>query len=205
MPVTYCPCPRPILKRPLPPSALEACPPTPHDEHQQFLAIDPSILQPLVRFPPQPALVSSTHPVYSAAAYDRTPIIVSPNQCALPARGCPGRTYALSDAATYAHERARQRYATAQASNQRDHNTARERQRSKPLYARAPMSAGESSESDGEVTPLATSPLTQAPALPPLIPDLSSESEESDGFTSPPLEFGEHHCLDASAHRGGLT
>lgn len=73
MPVTYCPCPRPILKRPLPPSALEACPPTPHDEHQQFLAIDPSVLQPLVRFPPQPALVSSTHPVYSAAAYDRTP------------------------------------------------------------------------------------------------------------------------------------
>lgn len=45
-----------------------------------------------VHFPPH-AILASTHIAYSADAYDRSPIAVMPNECALPARGCPGRTY----------------------------------------------------------------------------------------------------------------
>lgn len=72
---------------------------------------------------------------------------------------------------------------------QKEH--ARERQRGKHLHSRAGPSYDEcGSSDDGEATPIA-SPLQQVPVLPPLVPDLSSESEESDGFTSPPPEFGE--------------
>lgn len=46
-----------------------------------------------VHFPSHPHSLSSTHDAYSASAYDRSPILVAPNVCALPARGCPGQTY----------------------------------------------------------------------------------------------------------------
>jgi hypothetical protein len=49
-----------------------------------------------VHFPPSPTL-TRTFAVYSAASYDRSPIVVGPNTCALPERGCPGRTYTLED------------------------------------------------------------------------------------------------------------
>ncbi|KAI0688128.1 hypothetical protein BC835DRAFT_1230907, partial [Cytidiella melzeri] len=45
------------------------------------------ILSPHVHFPPTPSMVASTHPVHSPQTYDRKPIIVSPNYCALPERG----------------------------------------------------------------------------------------------------------------------
>ncbi|KAI6022908.1 hypothetical protein BKA83DRAFT_4270582 [Pisolithus microcarpus] len=46
---------------------------------------------PAVHFPPSPALtrVYAAHP---SSAYDRSPIVVSPNTCALPERGCPARS-----------------------------------------------------------------------------------------------------------------
>lgn len=51
-----------------------------------------------VHFPPSTSL-THTFSAYSAAAYDRSPIVVSPNTCALPERGCPGRTYTLEESA----------------------------------------------------------------------------------------------------------
>lgn len=54
----------------------------------------PPSLRPLnsphVHFPPTPTL-TSTHTTHSPFAYDRAPIVVSPNICALPERG--GRMY----------------------------------------------------------------------------------------------------------------
>ena len=45
-----------------------------------------------VHFPPSPTL-TRTFSARSPSTYDRSPIVVLPNICALPARGCPGRTY----------------------------------------------------------------------------------------------------------------
>jgi hypothetical protein len=49
-----------------------------------------------VSFPPSPAMVTATHVVLSRQEYDRSPLVVMPNDLALPERGCPGRTYTLS-------------------------------------------------------------------------------------------------------------
>jgi len=49
-----------------------------------------------VHFPPSPTL-TSTHVVDPPRLYDRSPIIVAENSCAMPQRGCPGRTYATVD------------------------------------------------------------------------------------------------------------
>ncbi|KAG6841795.1 hypothetical protein C0991_006679 [Blastosporella zonata] len=105
-----------------------------------------------VHFPPSPSLTTHTFTAYSSAAYDRSPIQVSPNSCALPERGCPGRTYTLDE----------------QPSPIREHHRYYS---SRGLHPRA------MAKRDAERS------LAQCP---PLIPDLSSESDESDGFTSPP-------------------
>ncbi|KAG6836496.1 hypothetical protein H0H93_007525 [Arthromyces matolae] len=116
--------PRPILKR----SAQSL----PHTQHA-------------VHFPPSPSLTTHTFVAYSATAYDRSPIQVSPNSCALPERGCPGRTYTLDDPA------------------------------GRGLHPRA----------------LAKQRLDHIPPPPPLIPDLSSESDDSDNaLHSPPDVLG---------------
>lgn len=69
------PTPRPILKRN--PSTLDR-------ERKQAV----------VHFPPSP-IISKTFMAHSPSTYDRSPIVVVPNSCALPERGCPGRTYTL--------------------------------------------------------------------------------------------------------------
>ncbi|KAG5353060.1 hypothetical protein C0989_010867 [Termitomyces sp. Mn162] len=120
---------RPILKRPAPFGGA------------------PSSPQLAVHFPPSPSLTTHTFAAYSAAAYDRSPIQVSPNSCALPERGCPGRTYTLDESAS--HEPASRRYHS-----------------SRGLHPRALKPRPE-------------------PPMPSLIPDLSSESDESDAFSSP--------------------
>jgi len=78
---SYTMSPRPILKA----SKLDGFIPPRHY---------PQNVQPQhsVHFPPSPAL-TRTFMAHSASIYDRSPIIVSPNDCALPERGCPGRTY----------------------------------------------------------------------------------------------------------------
>jgi hypothetical protein len=69
------PSPRPILKRN--PSTMDR-------ERKQAV----------VHFPPSP-IISKTFMAHSPSTYDRSPIVVAPNTCALPERGCPGRTYTL--------------------------------------------------------------------------------------------------------------
>ena len=49
-----------------------------------------------VHFPPTPEIVVATHEAHPASVYDRAPIQVSPNMCALPRRG--ERVYTLFDA-----------------------------------------------------------------------------------------------------------
>ncbi|KAL6299194.1 hypothetical protein BKA93DRAFT_613291 [Sparassis latifolia] len=159
MPPSYSPCPRPCLKRP----SQDRCasPLSPRDESTQLLAIDPGILHPLVHFAPSTEL-ASTHSAYSAAVYDRSPIVVLPNRCALPERGCPGRTYNVGDGTAP--------------------STSRQRQRSPAARHRHPRAKDldlPEDEDDDDLTPR-TSPLAHAYALPPLVPDLSSESDESD-------------------------
>ncbi|TFK71538.1 hypothetical protein BDN72DRAFT_837423 [Pluteus cervinus] len=132
--------PRPILKR------TTTSHPTSHGVH----------------FPPVQAL-TSTYSVYSAAAYDRSPIVVAPNSCTLPERGCPGRTYTLDDpgAPTPSNPRQPQR---------RNHG--------KVLHPRALANAKAYGVDVSCYNP------------PPLIPDISSsssESDESDSFA--PLDF----------------
>lgn len=67
--------PRPILKR-------------------NSSSLDRERKQAVVHFPPSP-IISKTFVAHSPSAYDRSPIVVVPNTCALPERGCPGRTYTL--------------------------------------------------------------------------------------------------------------
>ncbi|KAF8598508.1 hypothetical protein BDV93DRAFT_526693, partial [Ceratobasidium sp. AG-I] len=43
-----------------------------------------------VHFPTAKRELVKTRVTHSPASYDRSPIVVQPNSCALPARGCPG-------------------------------------------------------------------------------------------------------------------
>ncbi|TDL26408.1 hypothetical protein BD410DRAFT_520045 [Rickenella mellea] len=117
---------------------------------------------PSVHFPPSPAL-TQTYPTHSVSAYDRHPIVVSPNDCALPERGCPGRTYD-------GHKPSKQPIKRRDGST--IHPRALECPRQPPL-----------GERKASHRPMAAS-------VPPLVPDLSSssESDESDGLVSPPPE-----------------
>ncbi|KAF5353517.1 hypothetical protein D9756_007857 [Leucocoprinus leucothites] len=101
-----------------------------------------------VHFPPSPSL-TRTFVAHSPAAYDRSPIVVGPNICALPERG--GRTYVLDEQSSPTSSRRRS-----------------------------------SSKSGRVLHPRAIR--DNIPSMPSLIPDLSSESDESDGFPSPHLE-----------------
>jgi len=130
-----------------------------------------------VHFPP-PTTLTRTFSAYSPSLYDRSPIVVSPNSCALPERGCPGRTYTLDDPNSHLS-----RTSWTPAANKGRH-----------LHPRAVPSAyrdsspnvDEAADEDDDEEQL--TPTSTYPVLPPLIPDLSSESDESDGFTSPPSE-----------------
>lgn len=121
-----------------------------------------------VHFPPPPSL-TCTFSAYSSVAYDRSPIVVSPNNCALPERGCPGRTYTLEESAAQQPSRgisyARDFHPRALAFASRS---------SSPRSTRTPIDAAVNERS------------SYYPSLPQLIPDLSSESDESDGFSSTP-------------------
>lgn len=84
--------PRPILKRPVATAEV----PVPRTESKQLLHIDPGLFQSIVRFPSSSSL-TCTFLVHSPSTYDRSPIVVTPNQLALPERDCPGKTYLPGD------------------------------------------------------------------------------------------------------------
>ncbi|GLB44163.1 hypothetical protein LshimejAT787_1600930 [Lyophyllum shimeji] len=129
-----------------------------------------------VHFPPSPSLTTHTFSVYSAAAYDRSPIVVSPNTCALPERGCPGRTYNLEEQTSPTLKR-------------------RHPSRGRDLHPRA-LACSPTFQQREDVERASSS----CSLPPPLIPDLSSESDESDGFSSPPTD-----PYTPSTHVHGLT
>lgn len=123
----------------------------------------------VVHFPPSHTL-TRTYSAYPPSTYDRSPIVVAPNTCALPERGCPGRTYTLDE----------DRPARSSSPPKRS-------QHGIHLHPRAvfnhqshvsPSKLGDFD--DGSQC----APWRSSPTQPPLIPDLSSGSDENDG--SPP-------------------
>jgi hypothetical protein len=140
--------PRPILKRS--PSSSYA-----NDAELPFYGIQ------AVHFPPSPSL-SRFYTAHPSSAYDRSPIQVSPNSCALPERGCPGRTYTLDE---------------------RNPSTSQYPVNFTPVRPGGHLHPRALSQRQAQ------SAQNTFPHCPPLIPDLSSESEESDGFISPPPEY----------------
>ncbi|KAI6124261.1 hypothetical protein EV401DRAFT_2068952 [Pisolithus croceorrhizus] len=72
--------PRPILK-----PRLELPTQEPPVEPFPFAACPSLLRTPHVHFPPTPTL-TSTFTTHSSSAYDRTPVVVAPNTCALPGR-----------------------------------------------------------------------------------------------------------------------
>ncbi|KAI0731724.1 hypothetical protein BC629DRAFT_638035 [Irpex lacteus] len=170
MPPTFCPCNKPILKRPSAPSSLP--PPTTTADEDSFglLHIDPSVLgQPTVRFPPTPALVTRTFLAHPSTEYDRTPIVVAPNACKLPARGCPGRTYLPSSPSS----------SPSHSSSSYGHSNfnGQERERGRRGRGRSPATRRTHASS------------TTGVALPPLVPDLTSSSSDDDDSDRLPNPF----------------
>lgn len=148
--------PRSILKQHYVPDQVYSPPRSPDKLHA-------------VHFPPSPTL-TRVYVAHSSTAYDRSPIVVLPNACALPQRGCPGRTYTLDDEPPKRSSPSKRRPINGNHSHPR---AASNRTSSPPRPV----------EDDPIHVPMRASSLVP----PPLIPDLSSESDESDGFiTLPP-------------------
>ena len=163
---------RPCLKH-----STDLDPPAPTNSPLPF-ALCSSALGPRVHFPPTPVLCQ-THLTHSAASYDRAPIVVLPNACALPERN--GRTYTPSNDESCAT--ARKRRSTHATTSQ-----------GATLHPQAFTTSPTTSSSPK------TSILDPAKRLPSLVPDLSScsESDESDVSSTPPVpthfpSMGYHH------------
>lgn len=128
-----------------------------------------------VHFPPLPTqLVSATFYAYPAAYYDRTPVAVAPNECALPRRNCPDRTYVLCDREarllTQVDADKEQKYHADESTPRPYSSQQRLDYFSSPTYT------------------LTASPYYSAP--PRTVPDLTwSESEDSDALISPPVDL----------------
>ncbi|KAF5381919.1 hypothetical protein D9757_007559 [Collybiopsis confluens] len=133
--------PRPILKR----SSS-----SPHENNSEL----PFYGVQTVHFPPSPSL-SRFYSAHPSSIYDRSPLVVSPNACALPERGCPGRTYDADERFSF--------------TSVNISTTPRGGHRHPRAFS-------------------GSAPQQNLPPCPPLVLDLSSESEESDGLISPPPE-----------------
>lgn len=156
--------PRPILKRTSASADRAPNSSNPHPHHA-------------VHFPATSCPTTHTYPVYSSTAYDRSPIVVSQNTCALPARGCPGRTYTIDERESATLRRQ-------QFGGREPHPRA---------FASSRADAGRHSTSSYSLPP-------------PLVPDLSSESDESDGFSSSSFnEPSMHYASYAPPDMHGLV
>ncbi|KAH7886364.1 hypothetical protein F5I97DRAFT_1778995, partial [Phlebopus sp. FC_14] len=153
--------PRPILKHH----------PNLSDQHHllhpspfPFAACSTVLLSPHVHFPPTPTL-TSTFTTHSPTSYDRTPLVVAPNNCALPGR----------HEREFTEGRTRAEY---ESLSSRSRSSRREEMKGSYFHPRA-------YEACYPPPPFSSRP-------PPLIPDsfhydVSSESDDSDGLiTTPP-------------------
>lgn len=130
-------------------------------------ALSSSVLGPRVHFPPATGLCQ-THLTHSASNYDRAPIVVLPNVCALPARN--ERTYVPSGECPKKHRSAQ--VATAYGAELHPHAFAEP--------AKVQVAAA------GSIPAVPVSPPDPAGLVPPLVADLSSsESDESDVSNTP--------------------
>ncbi|KAF8481701.1 hypothetical protein DFH94DRAFT_793031 [Russula ochroleuca] len=163
---------RPCLKQqqhstdPNDPSAAQ--PPPPAQNTPFPFALSSSVLGPRVHFPPAPGLCQ-THFTHSASIYDRAPIVVPPNACALPARN--ERTYTPSGESLCAAKKRRSASARATAHGATLH----------------PHAFAESAQAhaQAQAQAAASDPAGRMPAL---VPDFSSsESDESDVSSTPPI------------------
>jgi hypothetical protein len=138
-----------------------------------------------VHFPPSPSL-TSTVLAHSPSSYDRTPIEVEENACALPERGCPGRTYTLQEAERVSL--GRHNLGSLSLAAGRD------------LHPRALQKARDTASIFGPSDARTSQPSYQAGiTLPPLISDVSSsETEDSDGLASPPQEWNSRYASHGS-------
>ncbi|KAF8989728.1 hypothetical protein BDQ17DRAFT_161958 [Cyathus striatus] len=149
--------PRPILKSLPPLNEALASSPLP-------LASCPRILH--VHFPPTPAL-TTTETTHSPFTYDRAPIIVSPNACALPERG--GRVYFDTIAKRELEKEPKGSYFHPRAFEASEYERAID-------------------DCTSQSPPSRTFREVSCDSPPPsLTPDMSSESDESDICLSPPL------------------
>ena len=82
------PYPRPILKR-FGASSDDSDSPNFHEGGLSRMSARTN----KVHFPNHPDALTRMHLAHSPDDYDRSPIRIKPNACALPERGCPGRTY----------------------------------------------------------------------------------------------------------------
>jgi hypothetical protein len=130
---------------------------------------------PRVHFPPAPGLCQ-THLTHSPSIYDRAPIVVLPNACALPARNertyTPSGEYAPSSSHPQSSHR-KHRSSASQGAALHPHAFRDALPSSDP----APAAVGWQQHQQ---------PQQQQQQMPPLVLDLSSESDESDGNTVPP-------------------
>lgn len=152
---------RPCLKHHTDPD-----PPAPPNTPFPF-ALSSSVLGPRVHFPPAPGLCQ-THLTHSASIYDRAPIVVLPNDCALPARN--ERTYTPSSECPKKRRSAQS--ATA-------HGAA--------LHPHAFAESQATTAGAGAIPAAVASPADPVLGrVPPLVADLSSsESDESDVSSTP--------------------
>lgn len=146
---------RPCLKH-----STDLDPPAPTNSPLPF-ALCSSAFGPRVHFPPTPGLCQ-THLTHSAAIYDRAPIVVLPNACALPARN--ERTYTPASECASGKKRSRSMQQCGQGAALHPH----------AFVGSTMMAQAVPSDPEGR--------------LPPLVPDLSSssESDESDNNIVPP-------------------
>jgi len=176
--------PRPILKSMPGIETITSSSPLPFASCPQVLH------SPHVHFPPTPTL-TTTDITHSPFAYDRAPIVVSPNACALPERG--GRVYFD---ATYVSEQD----SVKELKGSYFHPRAFEVCEYEPVNGNPSRKFCDASYH----TP------------PSLTPDVSSESEESDNYVSPPLSspiprisskcsrntsYSQHHQVIDTDHR----
>ncbi|KAH9170575.1 hypothetical protein EDB89DRAFT_1274289 [Lactarius sanguifluus] len=150
---------RPCLKH-----RADVDPPAPTNTPLPF-APCPSVLAPRVHFPPSPGLCQ-THLTHSAAIYDRAPIVVLPNACAMPERN--GRTFTPTSESCAARKR-RSTRAVAQGAT---------------LH---PQAFAAAHTAPPPPPPASSSVPDPTGRMPSLVPDLSSsESDESDISSTPP-------------------
>ncbi|KIJ54322.1 hypothetical protein M422DRAFT_25246 [Sphaerobolus stellatus SS14] len=138
-----------------------------------------------VRFPPASQL-AATYYAHPSSYYDRSAIVVAPNECALPRRNCPDRTYVESkgEARLLRH---------VDSAGQMDEQ---ERYQAEAV-ARSSSYASTSSSRTDYFSSSFPPPATR-------VPDLTwSESDDSDGIMSPQAELASSSASSSRTRTAG--